>query len=442
MNGMTSQEIVELSLQHTLFSWSATGSVSPIPAARAQGIYFWDRDGKRYIDFNSQLMSVNIGHSHPKVVARMKELCDELLFIHPGATCEVRARLGQYLAQLVPGDINTFFFALGGAEANENAIKAARLYTGKHKILTKYRSYHGATHAAMMMTGDPRRVPNEPGAPGFIHFMDPWPYTFEWGQTEEEITARHLTYLEEVIQYEGPQSIAAIFLETVTGTNGILIPPKGWIAGVRALTEKYNILMACDEVMCGFGRTGKLFGFEHYGIVPDIITMAKGITSSYVPLGAMGVRDKIADHFRKNVFYGGLTYNAHAFTLGVALANLEVLIGEGMVENAARLGPVMTAHLERLQARHPSVRTHRNIGLFGIFELQKNRRGERICGFNQASPVMNKVNRFLLDNGLFTFIRWDGIMCNPPLCITDAELQESFDILDRALEITDAALED
>jgi len=428
--------MIKACLEHTLYTWTATGKVDPLPIERAQGVYLYGPEGQKWLDFNSQLMSVNIGHGHPKVIAALTEQANKLIYTFPGSATEARAKLGKRLAEIMPGNLNTFFFCLSGAEANENAIKAVRQYTGKFKILSRYRSYHGATNATMQLTGDPRRIHNEPGSPGFVHVMDPWPYSFSWGDTEEEITKNNLIYLEEVIQYEGPDSIAAMWIETVTGTNGILPPPKGYLKGLRALLDKYGILLVCDEVMAGFGRTGKLMAFEHGDIVPDIVTMAKGLTSSYIPLGAMAVSDPIAQHFRENVFWGGLTYNSHALCLGTALAAVNVLIEEGFIENAARLGPVMTAHMERLAAKHPSVRGHRNIGLFGMIDVQKPG-GERIAPYNGSHPAMAEMARFFRDNGMFTFVRWGSFMCNPPLCITDEQLAEGFEIIDRALDIPD-----
>lgn len=441
-SSMTSEEMIEACLRHTMFSWSASGKVKPLPIARAEGVYMYTPEGRQILDFNSQLMSVNVGHGHPKVVAAMKRAAEGLTYVFPGAATEPRAKLGKRLAELCPGDIDTFFFTLSGAESNENAIKAARLYTGRSKILSSYRSYHGATNACMQLTGDPRRIHNEPGGPGFVHVMPPWPYDYSFGDDEASITANHLRYLEEVITYEGPEAIAAMFVETVTGTNGILAPPEGWLPGLRALLDRYGILLVCDEVMCGWGRTGKLFAVDHYGVVPDILTMAKGLTSSYVPLGAMGVRQPIADHFREHVFWGGLTYNAHAFACEVALAAIDVLVGEGMVENAARLGPVMRAHMDRLAAKHPSVREGRCVGLFGMVDIQKNRRGESIAPYNGTHPAMAELAQFFRDEGLFTFVRWGSFMCNPPLCITEDQLEAGFEIIDRGLDITDRAFED
>jgi taurine---2-oxoglutarate transaminase len=434
---MTPQEMIDACKEHTLFSWSARGKVQPMPITRAEGIYLYGPSGEKWMDFNSQLMSVNIGHSHPRVVEAMKAAADGLIYAFPGAATPSRAALSKKLAGLMPESINTFFFTLGGAEANENAIKLARLYTGRHKILSRYRSYHGATNACMQMTGDPRRWASEPGAPGFIKVMDPQPYSYSFGSDDAEIVRNNLTYLEEIIQYEGPDNIAAMFIETVTGTNGILPPPKGYLQGLRTLLDKYGILLVCDEVMAGWGRTGKLFAFEHGDIVPDMVCMAKGLTSSYVPLGAVAMKDKIAKHFDDNVFWGGLTYNAHAFACSVALATIDVLLDEGMVENAARLGPIMGQHMERLKEKHPSVKTHRNIGLFGMVDLQKDTAGTPMAPYNGAHPAMGEFNAYLRDHGLFTFCRWGSFMCNPPLCITEDELAQGFEIIDAGLEICD-----
>jgi len=271
--------------------------------------------------------------------------------------------------------------------------------------------------------------------------MGPWPYDYSFGDDEEQITRNNLVYLEEIIQYEGPDAIAAMFIESVVGTNGILPPPKGYLKGLRELLDRYGILLVCDEVMAGFGRTGKMFAFEHGDIVPDIVTMAKGLTSSYIPLGCMGVSDPIAEYFRNNVFWGGLTYNCHALCMGTALAAVNVLVEEGLVENAARLEATMISEMARLQDKHPSVRGYRAIGLFGMVDIQKNAQGDRIADYNGSHPAMGDFGRFLRENGMFTFVRWGSFMCNPPLCITEAQLREGFAIIDRGLEITDAAFE-
>ncbi len=433
---MNSKEMIEGCKDHTMWSWAKGNDVSPLPVARAEGIYMYTPEGERIIDFNSQLMSVNIGHGHPKVREAMKRQIDELLYVYPGAATAPRARLSKRLAAMLPGDLDTCFFTLGGAEANENAIKAARLYTGRTKILSRYRSYHGATNACMQLTGDPRRLYSEPGMPGVVRVMDPVPYDYSFGSTDAERVANNLRYLEEVITYEGPQTIAAMFVETVTGTNGILPPPEGYLPGLKALLEKYGILLVCDEVMCGFGRTGKMFAVEHYGVVPDIITLAKGLTSSYAPLGCMAVRAPIAKHFAENVFWGGLTYNAHCLGLATAEAVLDVMEEEKLVERAAHMGEVMHGHMARLKAEHPCVRTHRNLGLFGIVKLQ-DKDGNRIAPYNGTHPAMAALGKHFRDNGLFTFVRWDGFMCNPPLIITEEQMAEAFEIIDRGLSIVD-----
>jgi taurine--2-oxoglutarate transaminase len=438
---MEAREMIDLCKKHTMYTWSAGGAVNPIPVVRAEGIYFYDADGKRYLDFNSQLMSVNIGHSHPKVREAIKAAADKLIYAFPGTATESRARMGKLLSELAPGDINTFFFTLGGAEANENAIRAARLFTGKQKIISRYRSYHGGTNLTMQLTGDPRRWANEPGGPGFVKVMDPWPYNYSFGDDEATITARNLEYLEEVILYEGAQNIAAMIIEPVTGTNGILPPPKGYLEGVREILTRNEILLIADEVMAGFGRTGKMFAVEHAGVVPDILTMAKGLTSSYVPLGAMGVRDEIAEHFRNNVYWGGLTYNSHAFCLEVAEAAVRVLIDEGLVDNAAKLESVMRSEMARLKERHPSMKGGRAIGLFGMIDVQKNAAGEPMAPYNGTSEAMAKLGAFFKDSGLFTFIRWGSFMCNPPLCITEEQLKEAYAIVDEGLSITDKYFE-
>lgn len=438
---MTTQEMVALCKKHTLYTWSAQDAVDPLPIESAKGVYLYTPDGKRILDFNSQLMSVLIGHGHPKVIEAMKKQMDTLIYCYPQTATEPRAILGQMLARLVPGDIDSFFFTTGGAEANENAIKIARQYTGRFKILSRYRSYHGATNATMQLTGDPRRWASEPGAPGFIRVMDPTPLEFSFGNTDEERTKNHLIYLEEMIQYEGPNQIAAFFIEPVTGTNGVLVPPKGWLQGVSALMKKYGILLVCDEVMAGFGRTGKWFSFQHGDIVPDIVTMAKGLTSSYMPLGAMGVSAPIAEFMRSHVFAGGLTYNSHPLALACAVAVLGVMEEEGLVENAARLESVMRREMDRLKAKHRSVKEGRAIGLFGMFDIQKNSRGELIAPYNGAHAAMGKLGKFFRDEGLFTFMRWSSFSAIPPLTITEEQLCEGFAIVDRGLHITDEAFE-
>jgi taurine--2-oxoglutarate transaminase len=350
---------------------------------------------------------------------------------------ETRARLGEKLATLWPGDLEKTFFTLGGAEANENAIRIAKAFTGRQKILARYRSYHGATYATVNLTGDPRRWANEnPPMPGIVHVLDPYRGTARG--TEPAATA--LATLEETIELEGPETIAAFILETITGTNGILIPPDGYLEGVQELCARHGIVLIADEIMCGFGRTGEWFAVNHYGVVPDLMTAAKGLTSSYLPLGAVAISPEIASHFEEHVFYGGLTYNSHPLSCAAALAAIAVLEEDDLVGNAKRLDPVMRRHHEELMSKHPSVGRARNIGLFGILELVKSHETmEPLSPFNVVNETMQAVNRGLLERGLFTMIRFNGIMTNPPLCITEEQLEEGFAIIDEVLEVADAA---
>jgi taurine---2-oxoglutarate transaminase len=434
---VTGDEIVALSKRHTITEYVAQDAVNPIPVARAEGVYFWTPEGKRFLDFNSQLMSVNIGHGDARVIAAMTEQLQKVAYVTPSMTTEARARLGAKLATLTPGDIDAFFFTNGGAEANETAIKIARAVTGRHKILARYRSYHGGTAAAMAATGDPRGW-SQPPMPGIVHVLDPYHgVSHGW---DDAATA--LRYLEEVITLEGAQTIAAFILETVTGTNGVLVPPDGYLQGVRALCDKHGILMIADEVMAGFGRTGRWFAIEHWGVVPDLLTMAKGLTSSYIPLGAVGVRRHIADYFKDRTFPGGLTYSGHPVACAAALATIAVYEEDGLIAKAQASGELLRALHADLAARHPSVGAVRSIGLFGVIELVRNRQTmEPMAPFNGTSPEMAALGRFFRDEGLFTFVRWHYFFTNPPLCITDDELNQGIDIIDRALELTDKAVQ-
>src|SRR5262247_269940 len=397
--GLSGQTIVDLTKKHTLFEWSAQGAVDPIPVAGAKGCWFWTPEGKRFLDFNSQLMCVNIGHGDERVIRAIAQQAETLAYANPFMATEARARLGRKLCEICPGDIDVFFFTNGGAEANENAIKIARQYTGRHKILAFYRSYHGGTAGSMMLTGDPRRWASEPGMPGVVHVLDPYHGIARGWDT----AAASLAMIDEVIQLEGPHTIAAFILESVTGTNGVLVPPDGYMQGVRELCTKYGILMICDEVMAGFGRTGEWFAIDHWKVVPDILTMAKGLTSAYVPLGAVGLRRPLADHFKSNVFYGGLTYNSHPLACAAALATIRVYEEDKLVENARRMGTLMCSLMADLQHRHPSVGATRSIGLFGLIELIRNRETRQpLAPFNGTSEEMAALSRFFRDRGLYT----------------------------------------
>jgi taurine--2-oxoglutarate transaminase len=447
MPDISDSEILPLSLEHSFWTWSAQSKVSPIPVTKAKGVYFWDTDGKRYLDFNSMVMCVNIGHGDERVIEAIVEQARQLPFAGPQMATRPRAQLGQLLSEITPGDLDTFLFTLGGADANENAVKLARAYTGRHKILARYRSYHGATAGAMALTGDPRRVAWEPGLmPGVVHFLDPYRYRSTFHKhtpdiSEAEFAKDYLDHLEEIITYEGPETIAAVLLETVTGTNGVIIPPQGYLAGVRELCDLYGILLIADEVMSGFGRTGKWFSIDHWGIVPDLMTMAKGLTSGYAPLGAVAMRKAVAGAFADRVFQSGLTYTAHPISLAAAIANIEVMRSDRLVERAASMGAVLRRFLTDLGEQHPSVGEVRSIGLFGVIELVRDRGSkEPMAPFNGTSPEMVALRKYLLDHGLFLYTHWHTVLVIPPLIITEEQLAEGFAVLDKALEITDRAV--
>ena len=438
------QDILQISLDHNFWSWSAQGAVEPIPVKKAQGAYFWDVSGKRYLDFNSMLMCVNIGHGDQRVVEAMVEQARSAPFIAPSMTGHVRADLGRLLAEITPGELNRFFFTLGGADANENAVKLARAFTGRHKILTRYRSYHGATMGAMALTGDPRRWAWEPAVmPGVVHFTGPYRYRSGLHTPgsivpEAQFTEDYLRHLHEIITYEGPDTIAAVLLEPVTGTNGIIIPPQGYLQGVREICDRYGILLIADEVMTGFGRTGEWFGVNNWGVVPDMITMAKGITSAYAPLGAVAMRDEIAAAFHDRVFQGGLTYSGHPISLAAAAANIRVMMEDGLVERSRQMGAVLAGHLRDMGEAHPSVGDVRSIGLFGALELVRDRTTrEPMAEFNSSSPEMIAFRQKMLELGVYIFVHWNVILVVPPLTISEDEMAEGFSAMDEALKIPD-----
>ena len=436
-SAMTTDEIVTLNREHTFFSWSAQGAIDPIAIDRAEGVWLYTPDGRQILDFNSQLMSVNIGHGDRRVIDAITEQATRLQYVQPAFATEIRARLGQKLAEILPGDMDKVFFTLGGAEAIENAIKFARHFTGRTKVLARYRSYHGATLGAMTLTGDPRRWANEPGLVGVVRYPD----THRWGEAEPRPVAESLQGLEDVIRYEGPHTIAAVFLETIVGTNGILIPPDGYLQGVRELCDRHGILMVCDEVMAGFGRTGRWFAVDHWDVVPDLMTMAKGLTSSYLPLGGVAMRHHIAEFFDQKVFYGGLTYSSHPVSLAAALATIRVYEEDDLIGNAARMGDVLRGHHERLAAKHPSVGAHRSLGLFGILDLVRTRDPwTPMTPFNGTSDEMKAIGTYFRDHGLYTLLANNSIHTNPPLCINEDELAHVFEIIDAALDIADQAV--
>lgn len=448
MFDLTDDEILSVSKEHVFWTWSAQGKVNPIPVKKAKGVYFWDTADKRYLDFNSMTMCVNIGHGNERVINAMIDQARELPYAAPGMATRIRALASKMVANVTPqGKLSKVLFTLGGADANENAIKLARGYSGKFKVLTRYRSYHGATAGAMALTGDPRRVAWEPGLmPGVVHFLDPYRYrsTFHRSNpdiTESEFCLDYLNHLEEIIRYEGPATIAAILMESVTGTNGIIIPPPGYLQGVRALCDKYDIVMIADEVMSGFGRTGKWFAVDNWAVTPDIITMAKGLTSAYAPLGAVAMKPEIAGAFDENAFESGLTYTSHPISLAAAVANIQVMIDDKLVEHAEEMGPILNRMLKDLGEAHPSVGEVRNIGLFGIIEIVKDRKTkEPIAPWNGSSLEMVAFRKYCTEHGLYIYTHWHTALIIPPLIITPDQLKQGMEVLDQALEITDKAV--
>jgi taurine--2-oxoglutarate transaminase len=448
MFDLPDNEILPLSKEHVFWTWSAQAKVNPVAIKRAKGVYFWDVDDKRYLDFNSMTMCVNIGHGNERVIKAMQDQAAELPYAAPGMATKIRAIASKAVAEITPqGALSKVLFTLGGADANENAIKLARGYTKRHKILSRYRSYHGASAGAMAVTGDPRRVGWEPNLmTGVVHFLDPYRYRSTFHRTnpdisEAEFAQDYLNHLEEIILYEGPESIAGILMESVTGTNGIIIPPQGYMQGVRALCDKYGIVMIADEVMSGFGRTGKMFAIEHWSVVPDIMTMAKGLTSAYAPLGAVAMKPEIAAAFDNQAFESGLTYTSHPISLAAAVANISVMKDDKIVEHAASMGAVLRKMLTDLGEAHPSVGEVRNIGLFGILELVRDRKTkEPMAPWNGSAPEMVALKKYCTDHGLFLYTHWHTVLIIPPLIITEEELKEGMDILDKALEITDKAV--
>ena len=433
--------IVADAKEYVLYSWSVQDAISPIAVAGAEGRHFWDYEGKRYLDFASQLVNVSIGHQHPRVIAAIKEQADKLCTIGPPMATESRSQLGRLLAEVTPGDLTMSFFTNGGAEANENAIKLARWYTGRHKIIARYRSYHGATGGAITLTGDPRRWRAEPGIPGVVRMLDPYTYRCPAGHPDPCPVCTGAPHFEEILQYEGPETVAAVIMETVVGTNGIIVPPDGYLQSIREVCDRHGILLICDEVMAGFGRTGKWFGVDNWDVVPDILTVAKGINSGYVPLGAMIVREPIARWVRDKYFAGGLTYSGHPLACASAVASIEAFRDEAIVENAAEMGDVFRERLGELAERHPSIGEVRGLGCFWGLELVKNRETrEVLVPFNATGEDFAPVARMAkaaAERGLYLMTHWNVVIVAPPLTITRDELDEGIEILDEALSIAD-----
>ncbi|MBK9711954.1 MAG: aminotransferase class III-fold pyridoxal phosphate-dependent enzyme [Kouleothrix sp.] len=439
---LSRQEIIDISHDTTLYEWTVQSAMKPLVIDRAKGIYMWDADGKRYMDFNSQLMCTNIGHGDQRVIDAIRIQLEKVAYVAPTvATTQARAEAGRLLQEITPKNLTKAFFTNGGAEANENAIKIARWYTGRHKILARYRAYHGATAGAIALTGDPRRWAAEPSIPGVVRIPDFYPYRAGKDQDDPDYADQILSMTEEIIQFEGPQTIAGIIVETVVGTNGLLIPSARYIRGLRDLCTKYGIMLICDEVMSGFGRTGEWFAVDHWGVEPDIMTLAKGLTSAYVPLGATMVSQAIAEHFEDRPLQAGLTYNSHAVGCAAAIACISAYRDDRLIENARAMGEILKVELGKLKQKHASIGDVRAIGLFSIIELVKSRATrEPMTPYNPKPSELGPMpafNAFLRENGLFTFVRWNTCFVNPPLIINEQQLREGLAIIDRGLEIVD-----
>lgn len=435
----TSQQIIQENRDYTMFSWSVQSSSNPMHITKGQGVWFWDGEGNKWLDFSSQLINLNIGHQHPKMLDAIKKQVDELCFAGPGFATEPRGVLGKKLAEVT--GLAKAFFTLGGAEANENAIKMARLYTGRDKIITRYRSYHGATMGVMSASGDPRRWPVEPGVPGVVRVFDPYCYRCPFGKTPDTCRRECVSHIEEIIQMEGPQNIAAILVEGITGSNGLLVPPDDYYPKLRALCDKYGILLIDDEVMSGFGRTGKWIATQHYGIKPDIVTSAKGLTSGYMPLGAVVVSQSIADYFENHMLWGGLTYSGHPVCCAAAVANLRIYEEEHVFENVERQGRYLASRLEAIKQKFACVGDVRYKGLFSVIELVRDKATkEPLAPFNGTSAEMALIAGYLKSQHLYAFSRFNMLWICPPLIITQEELQQGLDVIEQGLRLVEESI--
>lgn len=434
-------EILEDNLRHTLFSWSKQRGIIPLSVERAEGIYLYDYDGKQYLDFSSGLVNVNIGHGNQRVTEAVVRQMQQVSYVTPSCITKVRGQLGKKLAEISPGDLNRTFFTLCGASAIENAIKLARIYTGRYKVIGRYRAYHGSTYGAMSASGDPRKL-DEQKAPNFTLVEDPYCYRCPWGQKPGSCSKLCIAHLERVVEFEGPEKIAAIIMEGESGSSGCIKYPTGYLSAVRKICDKHGILLIADEVMSGFGRTGKWFGVDNHNVVPDMIATAKGLTAAYLPLGALIVTEKIASFFDDKVLMLGMTYSAHATSCAAALEVLNIYEEEDLIENAARMGKFVEERVKELMNLHPCIGDFRNTGLLGCLELVKNRETkEPLVPYNAKASemaVMNKIGSSLREMGMYAFSRWNFLFIAPPLCITEEQMQQGLDMISKALEIADA----
>jgi len=436
------QEIIQDNLDYTLFSWSKQKGISPIAVKYAAGVYLYDYDDKRYLDFSSGLINVNIGHGHPRVTAAVMKQMQEVSYVTPGCVTEARGQLGRKLAEITPGNLQKTLFTVCGASAIENAVKLARLYTGRHKIIARYRAFHGASYASMTAGGDPRKLPHDSQqAPNFVHVEDPYCYRCPFGKEITSCNRECVSHVERVIQFEGPENVAAILMEGESGSSGCIKYPPDYLQKIRAICDKYGILLIMDEVMSGFGRTGKWFACELHGVVPDMIATAKGITAGYIPLGALIVSDTIAAHFDDKTLWLGLTYSAHPVACAAGVEVLKIYEDEHLIENAADMGLYIERAVGAMKLHHPCIGDFRNTGLLGCIELVKDRETkEPMVPFNakaEEMAVMNRVAARLKQLGMYAFVRWNYVFIAPPLSITRTQVDEGLAMIDDALSIAD-----
>jgi taurine---2-oxoglutarate transaminase len=437
------EEVLKNNLDYTLFSWSKQKGIDPICVHRAEGVYLYDYDGKRYLDFSSGLMNVNIGHGDQRVTDAVVRQMQLVSYVTPSCATQVRGELGKKMAEICPGSLNKAFFTLCGATSIENAMKLARLYTGRHKIITRYRAFHGATYGAMTAGGDPRKLPaDSQQVPNVVHVEDAFCYRCPWSQEPQSCKLECVSHIERVIDFEGPQNIAALLMEGESGSSGCIKYPKNYWKRLREICDRHGILLIADEVMSGFGRTGKWFGFEHHGVVPDMVCMAKGITSGYLPFGCLMVTDAIAAKYDNDPLMIGLTYSAHATACAAALEVIKIYETDKLIENASKMGSYVNKCIENLKKIHPSIGDFRNTGLLGCIEVVKNRKTkEPMAPYNapaSAMKVMNQVGAKLKELGMYTFVRWNYIFIAPPLTVTEEQIDEGMAMISEALKIADA----
>ncbi|MDW7739737.1 MAG: aminotransferase class III-fold pyridoxal phosphate-dependent enzyme [Bacillota bacterium] len=434
--------VEELERKYVMRSWAVQGKNTYEEIVGGEGCWFWNKEGKKYLDLSSQLINTNIGHQHPKIIAALKAQADKLCYISPSYASEPRAQLAELIAKHTPGNLQKSLFTLGGAESNDNAIKIARAYTGRFKILARYRSYHGATYGAITLTGDPRRPPVEPGIPGVVHVFEPYCYRCSFGQIYPGCGLECAEHVREIIQYEGPETVAAFFVEPVTGTNGVFVPPKEYLPRIREICDEFGVLMVADEVMTGWGRTGKWFGVDNWNVVPDIMTLAKGVTQGYVPLGAVVVNDKITNYFDDHMLWCGLTYSGHPLACATGVATVKIYEEENLIENSAAMGVILKKRLEEIKDKHPSVGDIRAIGLFSSIELVKNRETkEPLAPWNGPDPgIIGQIGACLKSKGVYAYLRWNYMFIAPPIAINEEEMKFGLDAVDECLELADKVL--